>query len=323
MRVLVMGAGAMGSVVGGLLAHAGHSVTLVGRAPHMTAIHHHGLHITGIWGQHHVRTLRATTALDGLVAGAFDLVLITVKSYDTAAAVAEIAPLVGDDALVCAYQNGLGNAEKIAAQVGWRRTVGARAIFGAVIREPGQVDVTVIAQPTALGVFDEATPADRVRQIVAAMDEAGIPTVYTEKIATVLWSKVAYNCALNALSGLLDVPYGVLPDTEAARAIMAEIVGELYAVAGTMGIALEPATPGEYMDLLYHVLIPPTAAHYASTREDFRLRRPTEIDALNGAIVAYGKQHGVPTPVNALITRLVHAREHALAVDLAARFPRT
>jgi 2-dehydropantoate 2-reductase len=314
MRMLVMGAGAMGSVVGGLMAQAGHAVTLVGRQGHMAAIAASGLKITGIWGDHHITTLETRTDLAGLDAGDFDFVLICVKSYDTAAAVEAIEPLLDAGTLVCAYQNGLGNAETIAGRAGWARTVGARAIFGAWLPEPGCAEVTVIANPTALGVYTEDAPADRVRALAQAMDAAGVPTVYTGEITTVLWSKVAYNCALNALSGLLDVPYGVLPETAHCRAIMHDIVHELYAVAEAMGVALKPATPAQYMDLLYDKLIPPTARHYASTREDLRQRRRTEIDALNGAIAHYGRQHGVPTPANTLITRLVHAREHALGI---------
>lgn len=312
MKILVMGAGAMGTVAGGFMAKAGHEVTLLGRAAHMDALAQHGLHITGIWGNHQVNNLIARTDLQGIPKGAFDLILVTVKSYDTRAALEHIQALVDENTLVCAYQNGLGNAEIIAEFVGWRRTVGARAIYGTRITQPGHAEVTVIAQPTALGVYVPEAPADRVKQIAAAMDAALLPTVYTEKIATVLWAKVAYNCALNPLSALLDVPYGTLAETDYTRSIMQEVLEELYAVGHAMGIALEPATAGEYAQLFYEKLVPPTAAHYASMREDFLRRRRTEIDALNGAIVRYGEEHKVACPANAMLTRLVHAREYAL-----------
>jgi len=315
MRVLVMGAGSMGSVVGGFMAKAGHDVWLVGREPHMEAIRAHGLSITGIWGEHTVTNLHTATEPQAIPAETFpDVVFSTVKSYDTPAAVEAVRPLVGPDTLVCAYQNGLGNAEAIAEAVGWERTVGARAIYGVWLPEPGHAEVTVIANPTALGVYDSAAPAERVRALAAAMDKAGLPTVYTDEIGTVLWAKVAYNCALNPLSALLDVPYGALLDTEYTRAIMRDIVHELYAVGNAMGVRLAPETPEDYVRLLFEELIPPTAAHYASMREDFRRGRPTEIEALNGAISRYGRQHDVPCPVNTMATSLVHAREHALGI---------
>ena len=315
MRILVVGAGSIGSAVGGFMAKAGHHVTLLGLdSGHIAAVREKGLRIVGIWGEHHVTSLRAQTSLDGLRRGDFDLVVVSVKSYDTTAAVRGVLPLIDDDTLVCAYQNGLGNAEKIAEVVGWERTVGARVIYGVRLLEPGCAEITVIANPTALGAYDPGPPADRVREIAAAMNASGIPTVFTDRIATVLWGKVAYNCALNPLSGLLDVPYGVLAETEHTIEIMRGVVAEMYAVAKAMQVRLEPATAPEYMDLLVNKLIPPTAAHYASMREDFQQRRRTEIDAMNGAICRYGNEHGIDCPTNALLTRLVYAREHALGI---------
>lgn len=314
MRVLVMGAGAMGSAVGGFLAKAGHAVTLVGRPAHIEAIARQGLRITGIWGGHHVSNLATATAAAAFKPGDFDLILITVKSYDTRTAVAAIAPLVDSHTLVCSYQNGLGNAEIIAEAVGWHRTVGARAIYGVWLPEPGTAEITVIANPTALGVYTPDAPADRVRGIAEAMNASGVPTVYTDRIATVLWGKVAYNCALNPLSALLDVPYGALLDTEHTRAIMRDVVHELYAVGRAMNVNLDPGAPEAYVTLLFEELIPPTAKHYASMREDFRLKRRTEIDALNGAICRYAGAQGIVCPANTLLTRLVHAREHQIGL---------
>jgi 2-dehydropantoate 2-reductase len=314
MRILVMGAGALGTVAGGFMAQAGHEVVLVGRAAHMDAIRRNGLRLSGIWGEHHVATLATRTSVDGLEAGAFDLILIAVKSYDTRRAVEQVLPLVDRDTLVCAYQNGLGNAEIIAQSVGWARTVGARAIFGARLPEPGHAEVTVIANPTALGVYRPETPADRVRAIAAAMDAAHLPTVYTDSIAAVLWAKVAYNCALNPLSALLDCPYGALAETEYTRSIIREAIRELYAVAQAMRVPLDPPGSEAYLELFFGKLLPPTAAHYASMREDFLRRRRTEIDAINGAIVRYGQEYNVPCPTNAMLTRLVHAREHTLGI---------
>lgn len=314
MRLLVFGAGAIGSAVGGFMAKAGHTVTLVGRASHMDATRARGLRISGIWGEHCVSGLDTRTSVEGLQAGGFDLIVIAVKSYDTEAAARTVAPLAGPDTLVCSYQNGLGNAEAIASVMGWERTIGARAIYGVVVREPGWIDITVIANPTALGTYHASTPVSRVQEIVAAMDGAGLPTVYTDRIKTVLWGKVAYNCALNPLSALLDVPYGGLLETAHTRETMKEIVRELYAVAAALHVELEPATPDAYIPLLFEKLIPPTAAHYASMRADFQHRHRTEIDALNGAIVRYANEHGIDSPTNTLLTRLIRAREHALGV---------
>ncbi len=312
MRVLIMGAGALGSILGGFLARAGHGVTLVGRQAHMDAIRTGGLRVTGIWGAHQIAGMKTFTAAAEVSAGDFDVVFIAVKSYDTARAIGEVAHLLSEDTLVCSYQNGLGNAEAIAEVVGWARVVEAMVIFGVQIPKPGHVDVTVIARPTALGVYHEDAPVGRVQAFAKTLDDAGLPTVYSEQIAGELWRKVAYNSALNPLCALLNVPYGKLPEMEETRAMMADIVAELYAVAAAREVTMEPPTSGEYMTLFYEKLVPPTAAHYGSMHEDFRRKRRTEIDALNGAIVQFGDGLGVDCPVNRMITRLVKARERSL-----------
>lgn len=309
-----MGAGAIGSVVGGFMARAGHQVTLIGRPSHMNAIAERGLRITGIWGEHRVRGIVTLTEARECPYRAFDLALITVKSYDTAQAAEQIRSLVGENTLIGSYQNGLGNAEILADVFGWQRVVGARAIYGAWLPAPGHVEVTVIASPTALGVYVPGTTGERVREMAEAMNEAGLPTVYTDSIQTVLWGKVAYNCALNPLSALLDVPYGALLETEHTREIMKSVVRELYAVAAAMNVCMDPSEADAYVVHLFERLIPPTAAHYASMREDIRLKRRTEIEALNGAICRYGETVGVACPTNQLLTRLVLARQHALGV---------
>lgn len=309
MQVLVMGAGALGTILGGFLARSGHGVTLVGRAAHMEAIAQGGLKVTGIWGEHQITGITTCTTAAEASGGDYDVVFIAVKSYDTAAAIAQVAPLLSGKTLVCSYQNGLGNAETIAAMVGWERVVEAMVIFGVQIPSPGHVDVTVFARPAALGMYREGPPEARVRALAKALDDGGLPTAYSDQIGAELWRKVAYNSALNSLCALLDVPYGKLPELAETRAIMTDIVTELYAVAAARGIAMEPATPAEYMTLFYEKLVPPTAAHYGSTHEDFRLGRRTEIDALNGAIVRFGDEAGVDCPVNRMITRMVKARE--------------
>ena len=306
MRILIVGAGSIGSSFGGFMAKAGHNVTLVSQhQAHMDAIARRGLRITGIWGDHLVGGMRALTTADGLKAGEFDLIVISVKSYDTGAAVESINHLLDDNTLVLSYQNGLGNAERIAETVGWHRTIGARVIYGVRMPEPGVIDITVIAEPTALGVYSPDAPAGRVREIVAAMEKAGLPTIYTDAVATKLWQKVTYNCALNPLSALLDVNYGRLAESAHTLDIMRDIIFEVYAVGHAMNVPLEPPTPQAYFDLFVNVLIPPTAAHYASMREDVRQGRKTEIDALNGAICRYGQLHNVPTPANLILTRLM------------------
>jgi 2-dehydropantoate 2-reductase len=309
LNILVMGAGALGSIIGGFMTQAGHRTHLVGRATHMDAIRNSGIEITGIWGDHHVEGIPCYTSCEELPDEKFDVAFICVKSYDTGDAVQTLLPHLSEDTLVVSFQNGLGNIELIADAIGWERAVEARVIFGAWMPAPGKAEVTVMADPSTLGQYESTGNTERIQALAKAMDESGVPTIYSDRIGTLLWAKVAYNCALNPLSALFDVPYGKLLETEETKQIMREIVLELYAVAAALEISLEPPTGPEYITRLFEILIPTTGGHYASMREDLRNHKRTEIDAINGAICRFGSEKGVPTPTNDYLTRLIKAKE--------------
>lgn len=309
MNILIMGAGALGSVFGGLLAQAGHQVSLVGRQAHMAAIEERGLLIDGIWGQHQVHDLATYTTAEAVPQASYDLILITTKAHDTERAVREVAGLMGQATLAVSLQNGLGNLEAIAAVVGRERTVGGRVIFGVELLEPGQVRVTVYADKVLLGGIEGGPPGERIENIAATFSAAGIPTAVTSEIVGYIWGKVLYNACLNGLSAILEVPYGELARHQETRELMDAIIEESYAVARARGVRLLQPTPEEYQRLFYEELLPPTAAHRSSMLQDIERGKRTEIDALNGAIVRLGEEAGVSTPVNKLVTALVKVKE--------------
>ncbi|HOV33148.1 MAG TPA: ketopantoate reductase family protein [Candidatus Hydrogenedens sp.] len=316
MRVLIVGTGALGCVVGGFMKKAGHEVTLVGRTKMMDAIQTEGLYISGIWGNHHISGLHTSYKVSLEWKGQFDLIILSVKSYDTETAMQDILPIISNNVFVCSYQNGLGNVEKIAQFAGMDKTIPARVIFGSRILKPGFVQVTVIAEPTALGRFNDGPDETIIRNIVEQMDKSGIPTIYTENIEGKMWEKVVYNSALNPLSALLDVPYGRLLDTEETQVLMKEVINEIYAVALAKQVPMIISTPEEYIQHLFYKLIPPTAEHYASMREDLKQGRKTEIDALNGAIVKIGKELNIDCPTNQFLTQLIKAKEQMAIMNL-------
>ncbi len=311
MRFLVMGAGAIGSVFGGLLTKAGEDVTFIGRDPHIAAIRTHGLKISGIWGEHRVRIARAVTSAAQLAGEKFDVVLICVKSYDTAHAVRQVIPCIHQMSLLVSLQNGLGNIETIAESVGWERTLGGRVIFGVEVVEPGWVRVTVYAEEVMLGAKEERVARERIESVVACFNRAAIPTLFTTEIEKFIWSKVLYNAALNPLSTLLRTPYGYLLENEGTREMMRMIVEEIFRVAKARDVALFWHEAQEYIDLLFGRLIPATAQHHPSMLQDILQNKPTEIDAINGAICRMGDECGVRTPVNNLLCTLIKALEAA------------
>lgn len=308
-RILIAGAGAIGSVIGGLLARAGHDVSLLGRGPHLGAIARHGLTIDGLYGTHRVERLATATAVAALN-GTFDTILLTVKSWDTAAMIDAVAPRLASDGVVVCLQNGLGNLETVAARVGVDRTVGGRVIFGATIPSPGSVLVTVHAEPTLVGppAGAPARLAPISAAIAGALAAAGVPAEPTSTILADLWAKVLYNAALNPLGALLGVTYGWLADDPSTRTLMDQVIAEAFAVATAAGVGLRWADAAAYGDHFYGRLVPATAQHRSSMLQDLERGRPTEIDAINGWVAARAAELGQPAPVNATLTHLIHAR---------------
>ncbi len=310
-RVLVAGAGALGLVFGALLRRAGHAVTLLGRAVHMDAIAAHGLHVEGVWGEH-AATGFALARDTVELRGAFDAILITVKSYDTRAIAAAVAHLLAPQGAAISLQNGLGNVEALNEAVGPHRVLAGRVIFGAEAVASGRVRVTVYADPVLIGAWHSGADPQldaQARLWAARFAAAGIPSAYCEDIEAALWGKVLYNAALNPLGALLGVHYGALGADPNARAVMDAAIDEAFHVATAEGVALPWVSAAEYRGVFYERLLPSTLHHRPSMLQDLERGRPTEIDAINGAVWRRGAVHGIVTPVNELLTRLVHARE--------------
>jgi 2-dehydropantoate 2-reductase len=152
-RILVAGCGAIGSVFGCLLREAGHTVTLLGRESHLKAIRTGGLRLDGIWGDHYADGFELATQTTEL-SGVYDLVLISVKAYDTESMARDIYTVIDRDGLVVSLQNGLGNIETLAKIFGAERSLGANVLVGALIPEAGRATVTVQAAPIVIGPLE-------------------------------------------------------------------------------------------------------------------------------------------------------------------------
>jgi 2-dehydropantoate 2-reductase len=303
--IAIMGAGAIGSATGGMLARAGHRVTLVGREPHIREISNNGLHISGIWGEHTVTDLRAVTSPPDEYQ---DIVFLTVKSYDTDTAARDALHIIGPDTIVVSMQNGIGNVETLAGIVGKARTVGAMAIFGAAVPEPGSVEVTVIASETLVGEID-GRPTSRAMDIARMLDDAGIPTKPSVNIMREIWHKALYNIALNPLSAIFQVTYGQIADNPDTRWLISEMMSEAFLVAEAAGVDLGMDSPDEYLEILWNRKLPPTRDHRSSMLQDIVRGKRTEIDYINGKVVELGREYGIPTPYNNTIVKIVRTKE--------------
>lgn len=310
MRFLIFGAGAVGSAFGGFLRKANHPVTLLGRPAALAPLSGQGLRISGIWGDHQVRDF--TLASDPrTLRPEYDVILFSVKSYDTLEAAGLLKPLLGPDTIVISLQNGVGNVETLHEVTGHPGILGGRVIFGSALPEPGHVQITVYTEPVMIG-FPAAAMASgahikAARSAADLIEASGIPCRYTEEMEKYLWAKMLYNCALNPLGAIHRVPYGALMENREWKAIMDSAVREIFKVARARRIPLFWLRPEEFLQVFYSKLVPDTRHHRSSMLQDLERGRRTEIESLNGIIVRYGEESGVATPVNRELVERIRA----------------
>jgi 2-dehydropantoate 2-reductase len=303
-RIAVIGAGAVGCYFGGMLARAGAPVTLVGRARHVEAIRASGLVIEWPDRRESVR-VNASTRVES--AGDADLVLVCVKSTDTRTASLALAPHLRADAAVVSLQNGVDNADTLrdvldapvfAAVV----YVGTSMSGAGIVRHAGRGDLVLGAERRTATRSDARSRRDAIAQTFA---RAGVPCAVSDDIAAALWTKLVINCAFNAISALGRARYERMAKLAEVREVMSRAVSEAVSVATRSGVALDEAA---MLAEVWHVA-DALAAQHSSTAQDIARGKPTEIDALNGYVVARAQALGIDVPVNRTLHALVKLRE--------------
>ena len=301
----VVGAGAVGSFFGAMLARAGHPVTLIARQTNVQAIERDGLRLQMAGRLESIRI--AARADIGAVRGA-DLVLFCVKSTDTDAVSREMAPHLADDALVLSLQNGVENAATIARHV--RQAVVPAVVYVATaMPEPGLVahhgrGDLVIGALDAEAAKDPAL-ASRLQALVDLFATAQVPVRISADVIAELWSKLMVNCAYNAISGIAQASYGTLTALDEVRQLQEAVVREVVALAEAEGVNLPLAPALEAM----RRIAPAMPAQLSSTAQDMARGKPSEIDHLNGFVARRGAALGVPTPANQALHALVRLME--------------
>jgi 2-dehydropantoate 2-reductase len=285
-----MGAGAVGCFYGGMLARAGHQVTLNGRPQHQQANQRDGLRMETKAFDEHVRLKASTEA--SAVAGA-QLVLFCVKSGDTESAGEQIRPHLSPDALVLCLQNGVDNADRLRSVLPGR-TVAAAVVYVATemagpghLKHHGRGDLLI-------------EPSAQSDAVARALIEADVPTEVSADVRGALWAKLVINCAYNALSAVAQLPYGGLLKLPEVQGVIRDVVAECLAVAAAEGITV----PGDIHAAVRRIgeSMP---GQYSSTAQDLARGKPSEIDHLNGLVVRLGDRRGIATPANRVLHTLV------------------
>jgi 2-dehydropantoate 2-reductase len=305
MRVCVVGCGAVGSLFAANLAQLDDVEVWAYdlSREHVDAINAHGLRLSG--ADEVVGRLRATW--DAAELPPCDFGVVATKAMHTEPAIAATARAFGAGA-VCSVQNGLGNEEALARHV--ERVIRGTTFPAGRVVEPGHVQWDVKGD-TTIGPFEPSpAPFDEVERLAEACTRAGLPTAAVADARGPQWRKVIFNAATNPVGALTGLTHGRVCEDAELRRLVSGLVDEGKAVAAAQGIELD-ADPEELID---HAARPDVAYdHKASMLQDVEARRETEIDYLNGGIVRFGWEVGVPTPLNEAILALVKGLERSWA----------
>jgi 2-dehydropantoate 2-reductase len=303
MRVCVVGCGAVGSLFAANLAQLDAvDVWAYDLAqPHVDAMNAHGLRLSGAGDV--LGRLRATS--DASELPACDFGIVATKAMHTASAIRATARAFADGC-VATVQNGIGNEEAIAEHVA--RVIRGTTFPAGKLVEPGHVQWDVKGD-TTFGPFEpQPAPFTDVQRLADACTRAGMPTQAVMDARGPQWRKVIFNAATNPVGALTGLTHGRLCERPDLRQLVSRLVDEGKAVAAAQGIELD-ADPE---DLIDHAAKPGVAYdHRSSMLQDVEGRRQTEVDYLNGGIVRFGRDHGVPTPHNAALWALVRGLEES------------
>ena len=302
-RIAVLGAGAMGSLFGGLLAEGGLEVALIDVwQDHIDEINNNGLKITGEGGDRFVQLEASTNPAE---IGEVDVVLVQTKARSTEEAVRAAGCLFADHTVAISFQNGLGNEDVIAEIVGRDRVLGGVTAQGSAILGPGIIR-NAGNLPSQIGELAGGI-SDRVKRIAEVFTAAGLETVASEDIMKDIWKKLLANIGINAMSALCNFRVGEIFDVPETKETILEAVDEAVLVARAAGVDIDS---NETKQLLFKITGKGgTGSNRSGMLVDVLNKKRTEIDFINGAVVKLGKKYGIPTPVNETLTAAVKGLE--------------
>jgi 2-dehydropantoate 2-reductase len=302
-KIAIIGPGAMGLFFAARLQQAGQEVWVLDYRPERAAhLQQYGLRLLTLEGEEQQYVLNV--AHEAAAIGPCDLVLMKVKAHQTRAAAQHLPPLLQAGGIALTLQNGIGNLEIMAAVVGPQRLLAGVTMLGVTKLDVGRIrhaghGPIILGRPQNSQVTPEELTA-----LVEVFRQAGLDCRADPDILAVLWHKLLINVGINPVTALTRLPNGQLPAFPAAWQVVTAVVQEAHDVALALGLSL-PAEPLSQVRQVCQA----TAANRSSMLQDVLARRQTEIEAINGQIVAHGQQLQVPTPINALLTNLLKAME--------------
>ncbi|MGW1802050.1 ketopantoate reductase family protein [Streptomyces sp. NPDC001984] len=307
MRIAVMGTGGVGGYFGAKLALAGNEVAFVARGKHLEAIRANGLRVESPLGDMHLPKAAQATD-DPTEIGPVDLVLFSVKLWDTETAAEAIKPLLGEHTAVVSFQNGVMKDDVLRQVLGPDHVVGGVCYIAATIAEPGLIRHSGSLQKLVFGEYDGSL-SDRVRQFRDACAVSGIDVEVSDRIEQTIWEKFVFLVGLSGTTSTARVPVGPLRTHPRSRAFLHDVMDEVVQVARAQGVPLS----ADYADTQLAFIDQVPAGMTSSMHNDLERGSRLELDWLSGDVAERGAKLGVPTPCNRAICDIlsVHSKGRA------------
>ena len=304
MRIVVVGAGGVGGVVGGLLARAGADVAFVARGAQLAALREHGLRVESALGTFHLDEVEV--AEDPATLAPADAVLVAVKGWQVAELAPKLTPLLAPGGFAVPLENGVDAADALARALGGDRVAGGLCHMLAWVEAPGVVRQAGAILRVTMGERRGGS-SPRLEALARVLREAGVEAAVSGDVEAAAWEKLAFIAAFGGVGAVTRAPVGVARKVPETRALLASAMEETVAVGRARGVRLGDEVVSRAMAIIDG--LPPDAT--ASMQRDIQAGRPSELMDQNGAVVRKGREAGVPVPVHAFLLAALLPQEEA------------
>lgn len=313
MKILVIGAGAVGIGLASSMRSQNVNVALYARGETAKAIKQNGIERCGLFTHYTFSKddIEVFESYEEIPEDSFDYVFITSKTTankDISKKLNENRRILKDNFKIIIFQNGFGNDEPYLRFFTKKEVFSARIITGFARPERHISEVTVYTEPIQIGSLQNED-ASCLKEIASMITSSGIECEITDEVDKYLWAKMLYNCALNPLESILNVNYGKLTENEYSIEIMNNIIDEIFEVIDKSPYETFWNSSDEYKNIFYSKLVPDTYNHYSSTHQDIMNKQKTEIDSLNGKVIQMGELYDVDVNTNKTIYNLIKSIE--------------
>jgi len=306
MRIAIYGTGGVGGYFGGRLAQCGEEVVFVARGEHLKALRETGLVVESIKGDFTIKPAFATDRIIDI--RAVDVVLIAVKAWQVPEAASSLQPLLGPETFVVPLENGVEAADQLISVIGKERVVGGLCKIISYISGPGKIKHAGAEPIVAFGELDHRK-SERTEKLLQSFQRAGVTARIPENIQAAIWEKFLFIASVSGIGAATRAPIGILRSTPEIRELLQDAMREIYNVAIARGIDLQESVIEKTMGFVDQLPFEGTA----SMQRDIAEGKPSELESQNGAVVRFGKERNVPTPVHSFVYRFL------LPAELKAR----